>query len=219
MKLLVAEDEKDLAYTLKKVLEIYKYEVDIVFNGIEVLNKLKDNTYDLIILDVMMPKLDGYETCIRIKENKILTPILILTAKSNQEDKDKAFSVGANGFITKPFTIKELLTKISELLNEKEYEKINYNSIILDPKFHELIGNKITIRITNDECLLLEKLFKNNNLKTNEIKELLTIKKDDYINLIFDIINSLNTKLNKIESNLKIIYDENLGYKVGVINA
>lgn len=115
-KILVADDEKDLARAIGMILKYSDYEVDIVENGKQALEKAKENNYDAMILDIMMPEMDGIQALKEMRKNHIKTPILFLTAKSQVDDKVEGLDAGANDYLTKPFDQKELLARVRALM-------------------------------------------------------------------------------------------------------
>ena len=119
MKILIAEDERDLANALKRVLEFSKYEVDLAYNGLEAFEMAEKKEYDLVISDVMMPKMDGFELTKSLRDNNYSNPILLLTARGETDDKVLGLDSGADDYLTKPFQVKELLARIRALLRRK----------------------------------------------------------------------------------------------------
>ena len=119
-KILIVEDELSLAETLKMRFEGIGYKVDIAGDGQEAMKKVYANRPNLILLDIMLPKIDGYKVCriLKFDEKYRNIPVIMLTAKAQEEDKELGFSVGANAYITKPFDTKELIQKVKELLGE-----------------------------------------------------------------------------------------------------
>ena len=116
MRILIAEDEVDLAEALKMMLEIQKYSVEVVYDGADALFYAESTTYDLIILDVMMPKKSGFEVIHELRAQGNSTPVLMLTAKSQLEDKVTGLEEGADDYLTKPFEAPELLARVKSLL-------------------------------------------------------------------------------------------------------
>ena len=112
MRLLLAEDETSLARAIGTILGKNNYSIDIVYNGMDALDYLLSGSYDGAILDIMMPKIDGISVLKKVRERGISTPILLLTAKSEVEDKVNGLDCGANDYLTKPFATQELLARI-----------------------------------------------------------------------------------------------------------
>jgi DNA-binding response OmpR family regulator len=117
-RVLVVDDEPSIAKILKKQLEVAGYEVDVAVDGLEGLNKAKAWKPELILLDVMLPKMNGHEVCAALKKDETTQqiPVLMLTAKARRQDQDEGLQSGANGFLTKPFQLAELLQKANALL-------------------------------------------------------------------------------------------------------
>ena len=119
MRILVVEDEKDLNNIITKHLKKNNFSVDSVFNGEEALEYLDYGTYDLIVLDIMLPKVNGYEVIKKLRENKNETAVLMLTARDSIEDKIKGLDLGADDYLIKPFDFGELLARIRALVRRK----------------------------------------------------------------------------------------------------
>ena len=113
MRILIVEDSYSLADTLQTALKNENYIVDAVFDGSDGYEYGRTGIYDIIILDLMLPKMDGYQVIKKLKDEKVYTPILILSAKSELDDKVKGFEVGADDYLTKPFEIKELIMRVN----------------------------------------------------------------------------------------------------------
>ncbi len=116
MKLLLAEDTKDLNHALVTVLSMQNYDVDAAYDGEEALSLIRQNGYDGIILDIMMPKMSGLEVLRDIRAHNITTPVLLLTAKSEVDDRVQGLDEGADDYLTKPFAMKELLARVRSLV-------------------------------------------------------------------------------------------------------
>jgi DNA-binding response OmpR family regulator len=119
MKILIVEDEPSMSQGLKDNLEFEGYIVDIANNGKEGLKQILSTPYDLIVMDVMMPELSGFDVCRKVREKGIETPIILLTAKSEEIDKVVGLELGADDYITKPFGLRELLARIKAVLRRK----------------------------------------------------------------------------------------------------
>jgi heavy metal response regulator len=160
MYILVVEDEKKVAGFLKKGLQEEHYTVDVSYNGEESLLLAQANHYDLIILDIMLPKKDGMMVLKELRAKKISTPILMLTAKDSLDDKVHGLDSGADDYLTKPFAFAELLARIRSLLRRgtpKKTAELTADDLFLDPVTHE---GKI-IELTNKEYALLEYFLHN----------------------------------------------------------
>ena len=120
MKILLAEDEKELSNALVMLLSHNNYVVDAVYDGEDALSYAQEIDYDIIILDIMMPKLNGYQVLSKLREKNCKAPILMLTAKSHVDDKVTGLELGADDYLTKPFEMKELLARIKALLRRPQ---------------------------------------------------------------------------------------------------
>ena len=164
MYILVVEDEKKVAGFLKKGLQEEHYTVDVAYNGEESLLLTEVNHYDLIILDIMLPKKDGMMVLKELRSKKISTPILMLTAKDSLEDKVHGLDSGADDYLTKPFAFAELLARIRSLLRRgtpKKTTELTADDLILDPVTHEVQRSGKIIELTNKEYALLEYFLHN----------------------------------------------------------
>jgi len=164
MRLLIVEDEKDLAANLKKGLTEQGYAVDVAFDGEEGSFMAETESYDLIILDLMLPKMDGITLCKTLREKGITMPILMLTAKSRIEDKIEGFTIGADDYLTKPFSMLELFVRVKALLKRKdqlELPILEIGDLKLDLFKHEVIRGSGKIELTPKEFAILELLAKN----------------------------------------------------------
>ncbi len=166
MRILIIEDERDLNNVISKHLRKKGYSTDSAFDGEEGLEFLEFGNYDLIILDVMMPRLDGYQFIEKIREDKNFTPVLMLTAKSLVENKVKALDLGADDYLVKPFDFEELLARVRAMIRR------NYGNVSNDLKVDDLIINianktvsrdNINIELTAKEYSILEYLVQNKN--------------------------------------------------------
>jgi len=219
MKLLLAEDEKDLSNAFSRVLRHYQYEVDQAFDGQQALDMLAETSYDLLILDVMMPKKNGFEVLKELRDGKSNIPVLVLTAKSELDDKLEGFEVGADDYLTKPFQIQELLARIKALLRRKGEiitEKVSCGNISLDHSSYELVGEK-RVRLTNKEYKLMEYLIQNQN----QISSTMTIMDNVWqfdtqaeLSVVWVFISSLRKKLEFVGSNINIKAVRGLGYQL-----
>ena len=121
VKILIVEDEKEMRLGLTDNLEFEGYEVDVAVDGKEGLQKILENAYHLIILDVMLPHISGFDVCKKVREKTIQTPIIMLTAKGQEIDKVLGLELGADDYITKPFSLRELLARIKTVLRRYQH--------------------------------------------------------------------------------------------------
>ena len=219
MKLLIIEDDKDLSSALQRVLKIEKYDVDAAYDGVEGLDYINSSEYDLIIMDVMMPKLDGLSLVKQLRTEGNKTPVLMLTARSMIDDKIMGLDMGADDYLTKPFVVKELLARIRALLrrNNNIVDCYKYKDIILDPNSFELKNNDLSVRLTAKEFKLMELLIKNQGiyLSTDRIMDSVwEFDSDVDISVIWVFISSLRKHLDAIKSTVTIKSSRGIGYRL-----
>lgn len=159
MKLLLAEDTSDLNKAVTSLLKIEKYEVDSVFDGEAAINRINETDYDGVILDIMMPKKDGIEVLKEMRKRHILTPVLLLTAKAEIDDRVAGLDAGADDYLPKPFAMKELLARIRSMTRryiEYESASFEYEDLVLDPKSFALSSrNSISLSVKEFELMQL----------------------------------------------------------------
>lgn len=163
MKILVVEDEKMIAQALRKGLEQERYVVDVANFGDEGLDLALAENYDLVILDVMLPQLDGFTVCQRLREAGKMMPVLMLTAKSQLHDKVTGLEYGADDYLTKPFAFEELLARIKALLRRPpqiKSEKLVVGSLTLEPTTFTVTREQQEINLSSKEFALLAFLMR-----------------------------------------------------------
>lgn len=165
MKLLLAEDDRDISSVIVKFLQKNNYLVDAVYDGKEALQYLDCEKYDGVILDVMMPKMDGITVVRNMRKKGDNTPVLILTAKAEIDDKVLGLDAGADDYLTKPFSMKEFLARIRALTRRKNttLSTFSFGNIILNPKTYEIISQTDKIRLSAKEYQVMEILINNSN--------------------------------------------------------
>lgn len=218
MKLLLVEDEKELSKVIKKVLEINKYEVDTAYNGLEALELIEYGIYDAIILDIMMPKVDGLTVVKKMRKAENNTPVLMLTAKAETDDKVLGLDAGADDYLTKPFAMKELLARIRAITRRKGEVVDSYKigNTLLDSETFELCASS-RVRLTTKEYRLMEYLIRNKNslLSTEKILDnVWEYDTDVELNVVWVFISSLRKKLEKIHSEYTIKSVRGVGYQL-----
>lgn len=220
MKILLADDEIELTNALKEILKANGYAVDIANNGEDVLRFLKVSSYDLIILDIMMPYLDGYETLKIIRDKNIDVPVLFLSAKSEVDDKIKGLDLGADDYLTKPFKKEELLAHIRALLRRKygkQKNEVSYKDLTLDLTSYILKCNNKELELQNKEYQIME-LFIMNPTKIYSGDEILdkvwALEDISDISTLWVYISNLRKKLESINSELTIKSTRGIGYSL-----
>lgn len=220
MKILVVEDERDLNVVITKHLKKNNFIVDSVFNGEEALDFLDSENYDLIILDIMMPKIDGYEFIKILRDKQNDTAVLMLTAKDNIEDKIKGLDLGADDYLIKPFDFNELLARIRAIIRRR-YGNVS-NQIIIDNLTIDIskkivTRNKQIIDLTAKEYEILEYLAQNKGhiLSREQIRE--HVWNFDYegeSNVIDVLIKNIRKKIDINNSKPLISTKRGLGYVI-----
>ena len=183
-KILIVEDEKQMSMFIEMELIHEGYKVDTAYDGREGLEKVENNEYDLILLDIMIPSLNGIEVCRRIRQFSNV-PIIMLSAKSDIHDKVLGLDVGANDYLTKPFAIEELLARIRVHTREKvlknNLEEIKVKDIVMNNITHEVFRSGKEIQLTNKEYNLLEMLLINKNIVLSREKLIEEVWGYDYV--------------------------------------
>ena len=165
MKILLAEDTRDMNHVLTAALTHEGYDVDSAFYGEEALDFVRTNGYDAMVLDIMMPKKDGLQVLKELREENIVTPVLLLTAKAEVDDRVNGLDAGADDYLTKPFAMKELLARVRAMTRRKtEYaaKKLQYGDFSLDDEKFELSCEN-SVRLSVKEFELLQALILNQN--------------------------------------------------------
>jgi len=163
MRILVVEDEKKVASFIKRGLEQESYAVDIVFDGEEGENYALTNDYDAIILDIMLPKKNGLEVLQVIKEARIETPVILLTARDSVEDRVKGLNLGADDYLVKPFAFAELIARLNVMMRRgaSGMPVLKFSDLSLDPATRRAKRGEVDVELTVKEYALLEYLLRN----------------------------------------------------------
>ncbi|MCD7921455.1 MAG: response regulator transcription factor [Clostridiales bacterium] len=218
MRLLLAEDERSLSRALVTILERNGYQVDAAFDGEAALAALETGSYDAAILDIMMPKMDGISVLKKVRKNGNLIPVLMLTAKSEIDDKVDGLDAGANDYLTKPFESKELLARIRSVTRTQTASvrsRLEMGNVTLNRSNFELSTPSGSFRLANKEFQMLELLMTspNSTISTGRFMEKLwsaDSEADDSIVWLY--ISYLSKKLDAIHADIRIRADHNDGY-------
>ena len=220
MRILLIEDEKRMAQALCEILRQEKYEVDHFANGLDGLVAIESEIYDIIILDVMLPGMNGFEIAKRARREGVKTSILMLTAKAELDDKVEGLDSGADDYMTKPFSMLELVSRIRALLRRtskpKEPEEITVGNLSINPEKHLVTANGKNVVLTYKEYHLLLLLMQNKGVVFSREKLLNKIwgYEFDGENRTVDVhIRTLRTKLGECGDMIETI--RGFGYKIG----
>ncbi|MDQ1350120.1 MAG: Response regulator [Acidobacteriota bacterium] len=220
MRILIVEDDKKVAGFLKKGLKEEQYAVDVCYDGEEALFQSQVNQYDLIILDIMLPKKNGFAVCKQIREEGNLTPILMLTARDQLEDKVKGLQEGADDYLTKPFAFEELLARIKALLRRTQDYKtktLNVGDLELDPVSRKVTRQGKPLSLTGKEYALLEYLMRNKGRTITQsmiIDHVWDMNFDGLSNVVNVYINHLREKIDKGFAQKYIHTIRGVGYQI-----
>ena len=220
MLILLVEDGISLSNALKKILEQDGFSVDAVYDGLSAVDYAENNNYDLIILDIMLPQMDGFEVIRTLRNDRIDTPVLMLTAKSTMSDKVSGLNYGADDYMTKPFNVEELLARVGALTRRKGSVIVN----MLTYKDISLNFNSATLTCKNESVQLSRKEFE--VLKVFLYNPTMTVTNDMLINKVWGMeseatynnvevyISFLRKKLKYLDSDVSIKKIHKLGYRL-----
>lgn len=218
MRLLLVEDERALSKALTTILERNHYAVDAVYDGEAALLYLEADNYDGVILDIMMPKIDGITVLKTIRKKGSLIPVLLLTAKSEVDDKVLGLDAGANDYLTKPFHTRELLARIRTMTRMQTIQgdtKLQVGNITLDQTTFVLASSEGSFRLANKEFQMMELLMKNPKhfISTERFMEKIWgYDSEVEINVVWVYISYLRKKLAALQANVQIKAVRNVGY-------
>src|SRR3989338_8569069 len=222
MRVLLVKDEHRLSSVLKKGLEEDGFAVDAAFDGEEGLFLAQSEDYDLILLDIMLPKMDGIEVCRRLRGQNIKTPVLMLTAKSQVEDKVAGLDSGADDYLTKPFAFLELRSRIQALLRRSRQEAsplLTLSNLQLDPIRHQTVRAGRKVELTPKEFAVLEFLLRHKNevvTRTMITEHVWDYNFEGMSNVVDVFVAAIRRKIDK-NSAVKLIHTiHGVGYKAGV---
>lgn len=219
MRILLAEDERTLAKAVVKIFEKNKYSADAVYDGEEALAYLETGNYDVAVLDIMMPKADGITVLKKIRAAGNDIPVIMLTAKSEIEDRVLGLDSGANDYLPKPFDSRELLARIRAVTRQKGEtdSKIKAGNVSLDRTTFELSSPSGSFRLTNKEYQLAEYFMANFGrvLSTEQIMEKIWgYDSESEISVVWAYVSYLRKKLNALGANVQIKAMRNAGYSL-----
>lgn len=219
MKILVAEDEPQLLRVLTVAMEHAGYDVDQVDNGLKAVEHAKENSYDVIMLDIMMPVMDGITALKKIRESGDKTYILMLTAKAEVDDRVTGLDSGADDYLTKPFSLKELLARLrSKERREDDFtpNKLELGDVTLNVSKQELVSHN-SIRLSGTETQLMNYFLLNQNKELSTEELLNHVWKnniDANADVVWIYVSYLRQKLQSIQSSVRIEGDKGGSYKL-----
>ena len=220
MRLLLAEDEKELAKALAVILRHNNYSVDVVHDGQDALCYLENGDYDGAILDIMMPKIDGLTVLRTIREKGSGLPVLILTARSDIDDRVEGLDAGADDYLTKPFAMKELLARVRAILRRRTENAdtvLTFGDITLDISSSMLACGDEKVRLTNKEFQMLEMLISADGgiISVDRFMDKIWgYDSDTEQNVVWVYVSYLRRKLSGLGSSVVIEAHRNLGYSL-----
>ena len=220
MKLLYAEDEPALSEAVVDYLTYHKYIVDAVYDGAEAYDYAMSGEYDGIILDIMMPKKDGLEVLSDLRKNGCRTPVLLLTAKTQVEDRICGLDAGADDYLPKPFDMGELIARVRAMLRRREEfhpDLIHFGDLTLNMQSGEISANDAAMQLPRQEYRLMEQLMLNHRMYMST--EDLLIKAWGYntetdTNSVWLYVSYLRKRLSALNSKVEIVSKRNVGYKL-----
>ena len=220
MKLLYAEDEPALSEAVVDYLTYHKYIVDAVYDGEEAYDYAMSGEYDGIILDIMMPKRDGLDVLAALRRNGSRTPVLLLTAKTQVEDRIRGLDTGADDYLPKPFDMGELIARVRAMLRRREEfhpDLIRFGDLTLNMQSGEICVGDMSFQLPRQEYRLMEQLVLNHTMYMST--EDLLVKAWGYntetdINSVWLYVSYLRKRLSAMNSKVEIVSKRNIGYKL-----
>ncbi|PLX22057.1 DNA-binding response regulator [Candidatus Parcubacteria bacterium] len=220
MTILVVEDEVKITRFIKRGLEMEHYTVDVAYNGEDAIEKIELNSYDLIILDIMLPKKSGIDVVKQLRDDKIETPVIMLTAKDTIEDRVKGLDAGADDYLVKPFAFGELVARIRALLRREKTvksTKLQIDDLILDPATHDVSRAGKELKLSSKEYRLLDYMMRRPGhvcTRTMIGEHIWGYNFTDDSNVIDVYISYLRRKVDKGFRNKLIHTVRDVGYKI-----
>ena len=202
MRILIVEDEKKVALFLKKGLQAEAFSIDIAADGVEALSMVRQDVYDAVILDIMLPKKDGIQVLKEMRASQLDTPVLMLTSKADVEDRVQGLNLGADDYLAKPFAFSEVLARIRAIVRRKGAETqssvLEIGDLRMDLLAREVQRNGQPIELTNKEFELLEYLLRNRRRVLSRIilmEHIWDMHFDSETNIVDVVVNRLRRKI------------------------
>ena len=218
MRILLCEDERELSNAIVAILKHHNYTVDAVYDGTDALDYAISGEYDVILLDIMMPKMNGLEVLRQLRKIHVYTPVLVLSAKSEIEDRITGLDMGADDYLPKPFSMAEMLARIRALTrrkNEVMENVLTFADLTLDRLTYELIVKDERIRLSNREFQMIEMLMSHPSVvisTENFMDRIWGFDSDAEINVVWVYISALRKKLNQLGAHVIIKAPRGVGY-------
>lgn len=218
MRILLCEDERELSNAIVAILKHHNYTVDAVYDGTDALDYAISGEYDVILLDIMMPKMNGLEVLRQLRKIHVYTPVLVLSAKSEIEDRITGLDMGADDYLPKPFSMAEMLARIRALTrrkNEVMENVLTFADLTLDRLTYELIVKDERIRLSNREFQMIEMLMSYPSVvisTENFMDRIWGFDSDAEINVVWVYISALRKKLNQLGAHVIIKAARGVGY-------
>ena len=222
MRILLAEDERSLSKAIVALLEKNNYSVDAVYDGDEALSYIEAGNYDAVILDIMMPKRDGISALREMRTRGYNIPVLILSAKSEVDDKVLGLDSGANDYLTKPFSVKELLARLRAMTRKGDGQidsTLKFGNLTLDLATYELSTASGSFKLANKEFQMMDMLMRNpTHLISTErfMEKIWGYDSDAEINVVWVYISYLRKKLTTLGADVEIKAHRNSGYSLEI---
>ena len=222
MRLLLAEDEKELSNAIVAVLKHNNYSVDAVYDGEEALSYILTGDYDCAVLDVMMPLMDGFEVLRQVRAKGMTIPVMMLTAKSQIDDKVEGLDLGANDYLTKPFESRELLTRIRAItrsVTPVADNTLKYGNVSLNRANFELSTGSGSVKLAAKEFQMMEYLMANPGVLISTdrfMDKVWGLDSEADISVVWTNLSYLRKKLAQIKANVKIKATRNAGYSLEI---
>ena len=220
MRILVADDEREITKAIRAVLERQNYTVDVVDNGADALAYAEGGAYDCIVLDIMMPVKDGLSVLRELRSSGLSTPVLLLTARGELEDRVTGLEAGADDYLPKPYAMTELLARVKALLRRSggyATETVCFGSVTLNCSSYELSSPKASVKLNNKEFQIMELFMKNARrvFSTEEImNKCWNWDSEAEINVVWTNIGNLRRKLAQIVADVEISSIRGVGYQL-----
>ena len=225
MRLLLADDEKELTNAIAAILKHNNYSVDTVYDGQAALDWALTENYDGILLDIMMPKMNGLDVLKKLRETGVTTPVIMLTAKTEIEDRIAGLDTGADDYLPKPFAMGELLARVRAMTRRKsDYSPnlLSAGNITLDRATYELAGEKASFRLASKEFQMLEMLMTNQHriISADQFMERIWgCDSETEGSVVWVYISYLRKKLASLEADVEIRATRNVGYSLEIKGA